>query len=796
MRKNYRPAVALLLALFALGGTVLVAGTMPLPAEGPAVSASPVPSPSIPEDKPGHATPEEPRYTLHLAVTDLPESWAPLAPEEGFPKLLRDCLSAGLYELDYAQEGGTRPVPALAQGEPEDVTALYADRLGCAPGERGRAWRILLRSDLLWQDGSPLTAGDFAESARRLLDPEVRDPAAALFTQGPLALTGARDYLEQRVPILVENARRGNYAFSELLPNEEGVYTTPEGYAVSIALDYPLSELLYGERLRFYVETYGDLCFDLSPWEALLERMDGQGLVPLTEESYELFRTLTTGNPAWGDTADLLPAYFVYTAPPPPVRWSEVGFMALDDGTLVLLLEKPVSPEELMEALTVRFLVKPELYDACAYRDGEENSNSYGSSPETVLSYGPYLLREWAPGKSCALERNPNYFAWKEGPDVWQTTEIQVALVSDEGEARSRFDRGLADACLLSGLPEVPEGSQARVIPDGAVILLASNPDPAALAAAQTAAGEGVNKTILTLPAFRLALSLSLDRAAFCAAAYPGRLPSLGLISPLLPADSTGVPYRDTEAGKAALSSFWGRAEESGGRDLERAGALFDLAWTAALETGLLTEEDRVELTVGFAGEGADFRLLTEQLTEAIRGTKLEGKLSLLPAEDPGSDLHATLRQNRADLLLGVGWASDPEDPIGLMEAYLTEAYRYDPAWKADEELLRFSVGGRCCTAPLPEVFALLRGETGTVTDEEGNSLELVPAEADEALAAELMAALEGALLRNADVIPLAEGCSTLLTKDRLELPAEDYLYPLGFGGLKYLRYASPDESE
>ncbi len=803
MKNLAKPLIALLMALLAvLGARSAEAEPKAVPVEPVPVSADPSPSPAptpspqvpVPEDEP-----EEPRYTLRVAASALPENWGPFGSEEGISAILRNCLSAGLYEETYDESAVPRLLPVMAAGAPEDVTSLFASRLGVSSEETRRAWRIRLRPGLCWQDSSPLTAQDFVDSAMRLLDPEVQASEAALFTEGTLALTGARDYWSQKLPVLTENARRGNYSLSDLTLNGDGVYCTPEGYSVYIALDWPLETLLYGERLRFYVELYGDKCFDLSPWEDLAAQMDRDGLVPLTPENYSMLSTLTMGNPAWGDTEATLPLYFVYACPPPPVRWSDVGIMAEDDASLILLLENPADAEEVSRALTQRWLVKPELYDACASREDGRYRNSYGSSLETSPSYGPYLLKEWLPGVRCVLERDPAYFEWAADDGSYQTTGIEATLVPDDAEALELLEQGLLDACLVSGRAETPEGCQSRSIPGGAVLLLALNPDLDALVLRQAEAGEQVNKTILTIPEFRQAIRLSLDREALCREVFPAQQPALGLISPLVLSGAEGPPYRSTAQGQAVLAALWGEAANDAGYAPEAAGSLFARAWALALEAGLLTEEERVELTVGVPVSGTNtaqrsFELLDRQLSQALRDTPLEGKLSLVLADDMGNDPLAALRRNQVDLLLGVGWAADPASPAELMEAYLEDAYRCDPSWDLSEERLSFPWNGRTYTASLPEAYSLLRGGEIGVTGPEGEERLLsLRASKDPALETELLAALEGALLQRADLIPLSEGCVTLLTRDRLLLPTEEYHWSLGFGGLRSLRYACSD---
>ena len=53
------------------------------------------------------------------------------------------------------------------------------------------------------------------------------------------------------------------------------------------------------------------------------------------------------------------------------------------------------------------------------------------------------------------------------------------------------------------------------------------NPDFEALEANQAAAGENINKTILTVKDFRMAMSLAMNRAEFCLATSPLNQPPL-----------------------------------------------------------------------------------------------------------------------------------------------------------------------------------------------------------------------------------------------------------------------------
>ena len=66
-------------------------------------------------------------------------------------------------------------VPDAVVDFPVDVTADYVgEEWNIAEGETARAWKFTLRSDLKWQDGTPITAQDYVTSAELLLNPMLR----------------------------------------------------------------------------------------------------------------------------------------------------------------------------------------------------------------------------------------------------------------------------------------------------------------------------------------------------------------------------------------------------------------------------------------------------------------------------------------------------------------------------------------------------------------------------------------------------------------------------------------------
>ena len=114
----------------------------------------------------------------------------------------------------------------------------------------------------------------------------------------------------------LENSLNAGYTLDDLVLGEDGIYRTPDGRTVYIAVnnieDGGIRDWLGGFTLYDYVEAYGEDFFDMTYWDELLALMDEGGYVVLTEQSLQYLITLVTGNPAWGETVNQVPNYLFY----------------------------------------------------------------------------------------------------------------------------------------------------------------------------------------------------------------------------------------------------------------------------------------------------------------------------------------------------------------------------------------------------------------------------------------------------------------------------------------------------
>jgi oligopeptide transport system substrate-binding protein len=115
-------------------------------------------------------------------------------------------ILSDLVEGLVARTPAIKPAPAAAES-----WTTSAD---------GRTWTFRLRPGLRWSDGTPLTAGDFVYSYRRLIDPATAAPSAGLF-------------------FVLRNARAIATAPAGVAPLETLGVSAPDARTVVFELEFP-----------------------------------------------------------------------------------------------------------------------------------------------------------------------------------------------------------------------------------------------------------------------------------------------------------------------------------------------------------------------------------------------------------------------------------------------------------------------------------------------------------------------------------------------------------------------------
>ena len=757
-------------------------------------------------DKDNGGADENATYTYNTALTVFPTNWNPHTYQTTTDNEILSYISEGFYSFDYNEtKDGYKLVPQMATAEPTDVTADYVGKFGIVEGDTAKAWKITLRDDLCWEDGTAIKAQDFVTSAQLLLNPQAGNYRADSLYSGSMTVVNAKNYLYNGQ--YVYQTALSESGATSVVKGEDGFYTTEEGNAVVVKLNDDCA--FFGGPIADYVDYFGE---DYAVLEAAA---DAKGIVKVNDEVLTVLDTLckTIGGGYENEWFELCFIGEQY----PEMDFSEVGIFATADNELVIVLEKPLDGFYLLYNLTSSWLVNEELYKSCeTITDGVYN-NTYGTSAETTISYGPYKLASFQADKQYVFERNENHYDVKDG--YYQTTTWQVDLVAEASTRLEYLLKGDLDSYGLTAEDmETYATSENTYYTEGeSTWFVALNPSMSALEAGQKALGDNYNKTILTVKEFRMAMSFALDRAAFALAVDPTAKGAFGVFSNIIVSDpDNGVAYRTTDEAKTVLANFWGVSEEIGegklyadldeavgsitGYNIDKAKQLFDAAYDKAIADGLMDEDDIIEIKIGTPNATSQayskgYEFLTNCYTEAVKGTKLEGKLTFSIDNTLGNGFADALRAGQVDMLFFVGWQGSALDPYGLMEAYTTEAYQYNPAWDTSAEMCTIKLSDGEYTASVLDWTYIMAGEPKTVTLADGSTKEYSCGTADENPVDRLaiLAALEGAVLDTYEMIPLTTDSSAALKGMQIQYYTEDYIYGVGRGGIKYMTYNYSD---
>ena len=637
-------------------------------------------------------------YTYRGYLSAFPSNWNPHEYRTATDRIILDYIHTGFYGFDYtADRSGYEVVPMMASDFPVDVSADYDGGAGwnIPEGATGRAWKIPLRDDLKWEDGTRITANDFVESARRLLYSKAQNYRADSLYGSNLVVAGAKSAVEGK------NAR--------------------------------------------------------------------------------------------------------------------LGVLAPSDTELVLVLERELGGFYLQYALFDSWLVKTGLYDSCTSEKGGVYANHYGTSVSTTPSCGPYKLQYFQADKAFRLVKNGQFYGYNdpENAERYQTTAISYRLVASPSTALQMFEAGELDGYTLTANEvESYRTSESTYYSKGeSTFFMVLNPSEKAY--------QGTPKMLLTIPEFKMALSFGLDRAGFCLAASPINGAAYGVFSSAIVADpETRTHYRDTPEARRALLTFWGLIEEIGegklyadedealgaitGYNPAKAKRLFDEAYEKALSLGYLKAGDKVEITVGQPNATSTFynngyQFIVNNYTRLTKGTKLEGKLRFTRDTTLGNAFATALRENKVDLLFGVGWSGSALDPYSLVEAYVKKEYRYNAAWDTENTPLTIAVDGVDYTASVAAWTSALTGTEITATyAENGETKQKTLSFGTNKSNAErlpVLAALESTVLSTYDILPLMDSGNAELKGKRLVYGAEEFVFGLGYGGVKYYCYTMDDKA-
>ncbi len=460
--------------------------------------------------------------------------------------------------------------------------------------------------------------------------------------------------------------------------------------------------------------------------------------------------------------------------------------------------------------------------------------SEYCTSLSSSVGYGPYTLKGYGRDSYLSFERNESWYGYRDGKHKgqYQADKIYFNVIEDHKTEMLSFLSGELDEVALDSADMETYSGSSRVeyTPQDYTTKLTLNTDYQKLLA--RGRQEGVNKTLLTVPAFRKAVSLCINRDEFASAYTAAGSAGYGLLNTMYVFDpKKGTSYRSTEEGRHALCKLYSIGYGAGekypelddayeaitGYNLKEARAemqkAFDYATTHdekgnKVATGALYNGKtpvRIDMVVYSADEtyAQMFNYLNASVKAACKGTDFEGKVSLTMKTD--QDYYNSAYAGNVDMMFST-WGGAAYNGLGI----LSNVYCDDPNGKGNQmeygfdtskirvELaldLQESLEYESYSASLKEWADWLNNHAVDVWATDG-SKKLAPAsEQTVALKTKIFAALESEYLSHFTAIPLYYRNTAALRSEKTNAAALRFVDIVGFGGVRFMTFSYDDRA-
>ncbi|MBE7093731.1 MAG: hypothetical protein E7367_03475 [Clostridiales bacterium] len=486
------------------------------------------------------------------------------------------------------------------------------------------------------------------------------------------------------------------------------------------------------------------------------------------------------------------------------VAFSDVGIFETGEYTFTIVLEKALKGFQLLYSLTDNWIVKKDLYEQSV-----SGGAGYNTSRETTSSYGPYKLTQYLPEQQMTFEKNESWYGWNDEKHggMYAPTKIISRRVAEASTRKQMFLRGELDTYGLQAedYAEYRSSEHAYSEPGQTVFFLILCGDENGLKLRE---GTGVHKRILALESFRKAMAVTYQKEFFASTISPARSGAYGLIGRQDVWDvDTGAAYRETPQAKRVLCDFYGVDVDDFGGDLDKAtasitgydptlaGELFKQAFAEAKQKYGMKDTDRVEIEYAVASSSAfitkTIDYLNSELEKVLSPVGLSGRVRIVESVPYGNTWQEKIRGGESDTVLA-GWTGGILNPFNTIQYYTNPLYEpYCNGWYDTEKIpLTLTLDGERVTMTLTEWGQALGGTSVTVA---GKSYNFGYGVVSDEIRLDILAGMEGKILSSYSYIPMLQDGSFYLLSQKLSYPTEEYNPVLGYGGVKYVRFAFDD---
>ena len=806
--------------------------------------------PSTPEnpgtENPGTETPEVEQVVLKQAEYNtttqvMPSNWNEFTYADNNDTQIMSYIGSSFYDYDYKFENdekynadGSVNKDAIVPGayttnysaatKLEDVTASVDAKWGYTDeqkAEGGYAWKITLRDDLKWDDGTPLTAADFEYSMQQLLDPAFMNFRANTYYD----------------TLMVKNAKV--YFFQ----NQEGTYETigSQGYAsVQAALD--AGETLYINIWNMwgtegYLDAEGNECPEyVTITDETVYSVGGDGATDAISGA-----ALYAGYGAYLEPGTGYDACIYVENTVTDVAWEDVGVYAIpEENAIVLCLDVAYSFLKEDGSLSVWApyylsslpVVKKDLYESCkiAPADGATLwTSNYNSSLETTASWGPFKLVEFEAGSHYKLVKNENWYGWgmEQYKNQYNITAINCRKVEEFSTRWMGFLAGEYDDATLQ-TENVAEYLDSKYV---YFTSTSTGTFGMQLYSNLPVLKESENNNgILAIQEFRHAFNLALNRSDIVEKIWPGSaVPCFGLLNVAYYYDIENSPdledggqYRNAEIAKEGILRAYGFTQDADGK------------WSGGDLSGLTTE-DAYDALTGYnptmakqkMQEAIDILMANPEeygydpsknitivygssvdndkqrfradylqgiLDDLTKGTQLEDKIDIVFDASAGAQWAEAFRTGATQIGFGYGFSGNAFNPFDIIGAFVNpdDSLNYHMYWDTTSLPMTLTMpagdyagAGETITMSVQNWYFCLNGLAESEGQPETYNWGAGYAPVEARLM--ILSALEELTIKESrSVMLIADGGGSFLGAKFSYFSEDEHTF-MGFGGLRYI---------
>ncbi len=781
-------------------------------------------------------------YNTTTAV--MPSNWNEFTYVDNNDTQIMSYIGSSFFEYDYKFENdkkfnkdgsinkeglvpGAYTTNYSAATKLEDVTSSVDAKWGYTDeqkAEGGYAWKITLRDDLKWDDGTAITAADFEYSMQQLLDPAFMNYRANTYYD-TLMIKGSKAYFFQ---------------------NEEGTYETVEsrGYATNqAAID--AGEVIYFNAWNMwgaqgYPDANGNECPEWLAYNDTTVYTGEYNGQPDPVSGADLYNAYSTTYAEVGAGAGYDATIFVENTQR-DVKWENVGLYAIEDeNAIVLCLDKAYSflkedgslsvwAPYYFSSLPVVHKAKYEASKMAPAAGATLWTSNYNSSLETTASWGPYKLVEFEAGSHYKLVKNENWYGWNmdQYKNQYNITAINCRKVEEFDTKWMGFLNGSYDDATLQ-TENVGEYLDSKYVYFTSTATgtfgMQLYSDLSVLK------DSGNNNGILAIQEFRHAFNLALNRSDIVEKIWPGSaVPCFGLLNVAYYYDIENSPeledggqYRNSIVAKEGILRAYGFTQGEDGK--WSGGDLTNLSTEDAYDalTGynptlakqkmeeaiaILTADPEkygydasknITLVYGSSSDTDKQRFRATYLQEVLdgltKGTALEGKIKVVFDASAGAQWAEAFRSGDTQIGFGYGFSGNAFNPFDIIGAFVNpdDDLNYHMYWDTGNIDLTLTMpagdyegAGETITMSVQNWYFCLNGlaETEKQAKTYNWGEGFAPVEAR----LMILSALEEITIKESrSVMLIADGGGSFLGAKFSYFSEDEHTF-MGFGGLRYI---------